>query len=394
MTGSDTESFEMLATTLFGLEDILAGELEEAGAASIEKLNRAVSFSGDKKLLYRLNLSARTASKFLVPVRKRQVLSDKDLYTAAMDVEWWKYLDVDKTFAVDSVVNSKHFNHSKYAALKVKDAIADRFREKYGKRPSVDRENPDVRINVHIDRERCAISLDSSGEPLHRRGYRLEGGGAPLNEVLAAGMIMLSGWRGEGSFIDPMCGSGTLPVEAAFIAGNAAPGLLRKRFGFFGWNDFDAALFGRISAELKKGERTPASAICGSDISKRAVETARKNIGRARLEKTVKIQAGAFERVDPPPAPGILVMNPPYGQRMGSADIVEFYKMIGDTLKRKYEGYQAWIISANFDAMKFIGLRPSKKITLFNGPLECRFQRYEVYGGSKKAKYRSDESEK
>ncbi len=394
MPDSGKDMFDILATTLFGLEEILAGELEEAGASSIEKFNRAVSFSGDKRLLYRLNLTLRTASRLLVPVKKRQVLSDKDLYSAAMDVEWWKYFDVDSTFAVDSVVNSKHFNHSKYAALKVKDAIADRFREKYGKRPSVDRENPDVRIHVHIDRERCAISLDSSGEPLHRRGYRLEGGGAPLNEVLAAGMIMLSGWKGGESFIDPMCGSGTLPVEAAFIASGTAPGLLRKRFGFFGWNDFDEATFGSITDELKGKIREPSAAICGSDVSKRAVETAQNNVRRARLGKAVKLQAGPFERVSPPPGPGVLVMNPPYGQRMGSGDIVEFYRMIGDTLKRKYEGYQAWILGSNFDAMKYVGLRPSKKITLFNGPLECRFQKYEVYGGSRKAKYGGDASEK
>lgn len=381
------DKMEMLATTLFGLEDILAAELEKAGASEIEKHNRAVSFTGDMALLYRANLQLRTASKILVPVRKRQVRSDSELYSAASDVDWWKYFDVDMTFAVDSVVNSKHFNHSKYAALKVKDAIADRFREKYGRRPSVDREKPDVRINVHIDRERCAISLDSSGEPLHRRGYRLEGRGAPLSEVLAAGMLLHAGYDGSENFTDPMCGSGTILIEAAMIASGVAPGLLRKRFGFFGWNSFDRKIFDSISDKLKDRIKRPEYIIAGADISRRAVETTGKNLRRARFEKEIDLKTAPFDRYLPPPSPGILVINPPYGRRMGKEDIVDFYRMIGDTLKSRYEGYSAWVLSSNLDALKFVGLRPSRKIKLFNGPLECRFQRYDIYSGSKKAKY-------
>ncbi|MBU8922365.1 MAG: RNA methyltransferase [Bacteroidales bacterium] len=378
---------EMLATTLFGLEEVLSSELREAGASDIVMHNRAVSFAGDRELLYRLNLVLRTASKILVPVRKTRVRSEKDLYSGARDIDWKKYLDPERTFAVDSVVNSKHFGHSKFVALRVKDAIADQFREKTGRRPSVDRENPDVQVNVHIDRERLTISLDSSGVPLHRRGYRREGRGAPIGEVLAAGMIRLSGWNGEDSFIDPMCGSGTISIEAAMIAKNIPPGLSRKRFGFFEWKDFDRGLFEKIVSELKKGVRPSAGTIAGTDISGRTIEAAKANARRAGLEDDIRFEVSLFEKVVPPEAPGVAIMNPPYGKRMGQEDIIEFYKMIGDGLKNSFEGYDAWVISSNLRALKFVGLKPSKKIILFNGPLECRFQGYSVYRGSKKAKY-------
>ncbi|MCK4537479.1 MAG: class I SAM-dependent RNA methyltransferase [Candidatus Krumholzibacteria bacterium] len=378
---------EMLATTLFGLEEVLSSELREAGASDIATHNRAVSFTGDRELLYRLNLMLRTASKLLMPVRSTRVRSERDLYSAARDIDWKKYLDPERTFAVDSVVHSKHFNHSKFVALRVKDAIADQFREKTGRRPSVDRENPDVQINVHIDRERMTISLDSSGVPLHRRGYRLEGRGAPIGEVLAAGMIRLSGWNGKDSFIDPLCGSGTIPIEAAMIAKNISPGLSRKRFGFFGWKDFDRGLFDKTVSELKKGIRPAEGVIAGTDISGRTINTAIANARRAGLENDIRFEACPFEKVVPPEAPGVAVMNPPYGKRMGQEDIIEFYKMIGDGLKNSFEGYDAWVISSNLKALKFVGLRPSKKIILFNGPLECRFHAYSVYRGSKKAKY-------
>ncbi len=391
MPDSKDKKFGVTATTLYGLEGILAGELEKAGAEEITKKNRAVSFRGNKKLLYRANLSLRTASRLLVPIQKFGVRDEKKLYEAARDIDWKKYLGVKDTFAVDSVVHSPHFNHSKYVALKIKDAIVDQFRDRYGRRPSVDRERPDLRINVHIDRSVCVISLDSSGFPLHRRGYRLEGSTAPINEVLAAGMVMLSGYDGSGSFIDPLCGSGTIVIEAAMIALDIAPGLLRKDFGFFRWKDYDSKLYKRIVRELSAdtGEG-PAHQIVGSDISGKTIRVATKNVERAGLQEAVRLHTGSIEKLVPPPGPGIMVTNPPYGERMGKEDINGFYKSIGDALKSEYNGYDAWIISSNREAMKHIGLRPSRKVPLYNGPSECRFQKYSIYSGSKKARYNKE----
>lgn len=384
------DRFEMIATTLYGLEDVLSGELEELGASVEKKGNRALRFHGDISTLYMSNLCLRTASRILVPLIRRRVMSDRDLYALARDVDWKKHMTVRDTFAVSSVANSPRFRHSNYVSLKVKDAIADQFRDAAGRRPSVDRERPALQVNVHIDRDICTISLDSSGAPLHRRGYRLEGRGAPLNEALAAGMILLAGWDGRTSFIDPMCGSGTLPIEAAMIASRFAPGLLRGSFGFMRWPGYDRKLFERIFEETGKKATAPRCSICGSDISKRAVETARKNAGRTPFKESIRFSSEPFEKASPPPPPGVVMMNPPYGRRMGGEDLIDFYKSIGDIMKSKYQGYEAWIISGNREALKFVGLRPSKKHTLYNGPVECRFQRYELYRGSKKAKYNTE----
>ena len=381
----------MIATTLFGFEGLLAAELELAGASSIERLNRAVSFAGDRELLYRANIVSRTASRILLPVRHTRVRSEKELYSAARDVEWKRYIGRKSTFAVDSVVNSRHFNHSKYVALKVKDAIADQLRDKFGSRPDVDRKDPDVQVHVHIDRERLTISLDSSGIPLHRRGYRLESGGAPLGESLAAGMLLLAGYDGSVPFVDPMAGSGTLLVEAALIAARHAPGLLREKFGYAGWKDFDRRLHQKVIADARKMVRVPPASIAGCDISADAVRTARANLRRSGMEEAVSVRKSTFEEFTPPEGPGVMITNPPYGERMGSEDIADLYGRIGDMLKKSYQGYEAWLISSNREALKSVGLRPSKKITLFNGPLECRYHNYSIYSGSRKSKYRDGE---
>ncbi|MBN2070758.1 MAG: class I SAM-dependent RNA methyltransferase [Candidatus Krumholzibacteriota bacterium] len=383
---------EITATTLFGLEPILAGELESIGAKEIKLLNRAVSFMGDKELLYRANLSLRTCSRLLIPVKSFKVRDEKRLYEIARDIDWKEHLDKNGTLAVDSVVHSKYFTHSKFAALRIKDAVVDQFRDRYGRRPSVDREDPDLRINLHIDADECAISLDSSGAPLHRRGYRLEGSAAPINEVLAAGMVMLAGYDGSRSFIDPLCGSGTIVIEAAMISASIAPGLSRKKFGFQRWKDFDSALYKKIMKELaSKVAGKTRRAVVGSDISKGVLKMARNNIERAGLSGLIELRQGGVTDIEPPEGPGILVSNPPYGKRLGAEQIALFYKSIGDTLKSRYEGYEAWIISSNLEALKSVGLRASKKIKLFNGPIECRYQRYDIYSGSKKAKYRTEE---
>ncbi len=381
----------MTATTLYGLEPLLAAEIEKAGGQVTGVMNRAVSFSGDKALLYRANLALRTCSRILVPLRRFKVRDEKRLYETVRDIDWKEYIDPTGTLAVDSVVHSKHFTHSKYAALKVKDAIVDQFRDRCGKRPSVDRENPDLRINLHISNDECVISLDSSGAPLHARGYRREGGPASINEVLAAGMVMLSGYDGGCSFTDPMCGSGTIAIEAGLIAAGIPPGSLRKDFGFFRWKDFEPGLYRSVLGKLKADSAKKAAfPVTGSDISRSALRTAGNNIERAGLSGIVELRQGSVTDSDPPPAPGIMVSNPPYGKRMGASDINTLYKDIGDTLKQRYDGYEAWMISSNLEALKHVGLRPSKKIKLFNGPVECRFMRYSIYSGSRKAKYRQN----
>ncbi|MBN2184476.1 MAG: class I SAM-dependent RNA methyltransferase [Candidatus Krumholzibacteriota bacterium] len=383
--------FDITATTLYGLEPLLALELEKAGAKETEILNRAVSFRGDRELLYKANLSLRTCSRLLVPLRRFKVRDEKRLYEVVRDIDWKKYLDAGSTLAVDSVVHSKHFTHSKYAALKVKDAVVDQFRDRYGRRPSVDREKPDLRINLYIAADECVISLDSSGTPLHIRGYRQEGSAASINEVLAAGMVLFSGYDGSCSFTDPMCGSGTIVIEAAMIAAGISPGTLRRDFGFFRWKDFDSSLYETIVKKLKADAANKTlHPVTGSDISRGTLKTAKNNIERAGLSDIIDLHQGAITDLLPPPEPGILISNPPYGKRMGAEDINGLYKDIGDTLKKKYSGFEAWMISSNFEALKHVGLRLSKKIKLYNGPIECRFQRYSIYSGSKKAKYSAE----
>ncbi|MCF7805082.1 MAG: class I SAM-dependent RNA methyltransferase [Candidatus Marinimicrobia bacterium] len=373
----------MTATTLYGLEGILATELKSLGAADIKQENRAVTFRGDKRLMYRANLELRTALKVLVPIHSFTARDEKTLYHYIREVDWSQYLDLSDTLAVDSVVHSKHFTHSKYVALKTKDAIVDQFRKKTGKRPSVDVEDPSLRINLYISHDECIVSLDSSGDSLHRRGYRRSGDQAPLNEVLAAGMIQLTGWDRNSHFIDPMCGAGTILCEAAMYARNISPGIYRETFGFRKWPDFDAYLWEEVRAEARAKVREFGYLVIGSDRSGNALDAARENIVRAELDDDIRLSRTPFEERTPSVDSGILVMNPPYGERMKVEDIKAFYGEIGDQLKQHYPGFDAWILSGNLEAIKHVGLRPAENITLYNGPIECRFQKFPIYRGSK-----------
>lgn len=375
---------KMTATTLYGLEEILAKELQNLGASQITQENRAVTFHGDKRLLYRANLEIRTALKILVPIHSFTARDDDTLYAQVREVDWRQYMGVNDTLAVDNVVHSKHFTHSKYVALRVKDAIVDQFREQNGKRPSVDLENPSLRINIYISHDECILSLDSSGDSLHRRGYRIDGEMAPLNEVLAAGMVQLTGWQADTHFIDPMCGSGTILCEAALFALNIAPNIHRDDFGFMQWPDFDPNLWQEVRVKAQKNERPFEYQIIGSDVSGKALDSARKNITRAGLDEIIRLAKSAFEEREPSVEEGIIVMNPPYGERMETDDIIAFYRQIGDQLKQNYHGFDAWILSGNRDALKHVGLRPSENIILYNGPIECRFQKFPLYKGSRK----------
>jgi putative N6-adenine-specific DNA methylase len=376
-----------LAKTLFGLEEVLADELRELGATNIETSTRAVKFEGDKKLMYRANLSLRTAIRVLKPIHTFKAKNEEELYKGVQEVNWSDYMLIENTFAIDGVVTSPYFNHSKYIALKSKDALVDQFRDTFGVRPNVHVEKPDLRINLYIYNDECTLSLDSSGASLHRRGYRLEHNMAPLNECLAAGMILLSGWDRKSNFVDFMCGSGTLPIEAAMIARNVAPNKLRKHYGFMTWQDYDEDLWEEAWGEARTEEVEFDHEIIGSDMLPINIDIANENAERAQMDEYIKLSSKTFTKRMPPRGDGgVVIINPPYGERMQKENMENFYKLIGDHLKTHFSGYDAWIISSNKDAMKSVGLRTSQKLTLFNSSLECKYHKYELYSGTKREK--------
>lgn len=376
----------MVAKTLFGMEELLAGELRQLGASSIETGIRNVSFEGDTGFMYKANLCCRTAIKILKPITVFNIFTEEDLYKKVYEIPWENYMDVKGSLAVNATVFSDVFTHSQYIALKTKDAIVDRFRDREGVRPDVDLDHPTLRINVHIDRNICTISLDSSGESLHKRGYKVESTLAPINEVLAAGIIMLSGWTGQCNLLDPMCGGGTFLTEAAMIACNIPPNLNREEFGFETWPGFDVDLYEKIEAAALAKVRDFPHKIYGYDTDPVAVQKSKENVKSANLQDFIEVkQQDFFESEKGNDKPLFIIFNPPYDERISVLDIETFYSSIGNTLKRGYPGTQAWMISSNMEALKFVGLRPSKRIKLFNGKLEARLLRYEMYEGSRKA---------
>ncbi len=376
----------MVAKTLYGLEDILANELITLGAQDVEIGRRMVAFTGDKELMYKANFCCRTALRILKPIYHFKAKDADEVYEQVKSVDWEKYMNLKTTFAIDSVIYSENFNHTKFVAYRTKDAIADYFNSRYGKRPSVRVNNPDLYINIHISHNDCTLSIDSSGESLHKRGYRVDQTEAPLNEVLAAGMILKTGWNGESNFIDPMCGSGTLLIEAAMIALNIPPGVYRKEFAFEKWPDFDRDLFDQIYNDDSQ-EREFKFKVYGSDISPKAIEIARQNVRSAGLNKYIDLKTLPFQQYQAPPKPGILITNPPYGERISVRDLLGLYEMIGERLKHAFTGYKAWIISYQEDCLDKIGLRPTEKYKLINGSLECEYRGYEIFEG-KQADYK------
>ena len=377
------QNFELIAKTFMGLEPVLAKELTQLGANDVKIGRRMVSFTGNKELMYRANFQLHTAIRILKPIRHFKAKCADDVYEEIKKIDWTAYLDDDKTFAVDSVVFSEEFRHSKFVSYKVKDAIVDQFREKTGKRPNISVANPDLRLNIHIAEDDCTLSLDSSGESLHRRGYRQESVEAPLNEVLAAGMILLSGWKGDTDFIDPMCGSGTILIEAALIAKNMAPGLFRKEYAFEKWPDFDADLFDEIYNDESQ-EREFQHHIYGYDIDVKAVNTALLNVKAAGLSNDITVRQQDFKDFTQPSHKSIIITNPPYGERISTPDLLGTYKMIGERLKHEFKGNDAWILSYREECFEQIGLKPSIKIPLYNGSLECEFRRYQMFDGKLK----------
>ncbi|WP_027137535.1 THUMP domain-containing class I SAM-dependent RNA methyltransferase [Gaetbulibacter saemankumensis] len=381
------ENFTMVAKTLFGFEDLLEKELLQLGAQNIKKGVRSVSFVGDKGFMYKSNLALRTAIKILKPIKTFRVNNEQDLYNKIYAMDWSAYLKPTGSLAIDATIHSDLFKHSLFIAQKVKDAIVDKFRDTDGQRPNVDLKFPDLKINVRIDRKECTISLDSSGDSLHKRGYKLATNIAPINEVLAAGLIMLSGWDGQSDFMDPMCGSGTMLIEAAMIACNIPPNLMRKEFAFERWHDWDVDLFEKIEESLLNKTRDFHHTITGYDKAPSAVTKAKENVKNAQLEDFITIKHEDFFKTQKGGENKLhMVFNPPYGERL-NIDMQEFYKNIGDTLKQNYANTDAWFITSNLDALKYVGLRPSRKIQLYNAKLESRLVKYEIYAGSKKAKH-------
>ncbi|MEI6816521.1 MAG: THUMP domain-containing protein [Bacteroidota bacterium] len=384
---------EYVATTLFGLEEVLAEELHVLGAKEIKIGGRAVYFEGDKEILYKANLYCRTAIKILKPIAQFDCPDEDILYNEVGKINWDQYMSVDETLSIDGVVFDSGINHSKYVALKTKDAICDQFRSKYDKRPSVDVRNPTLRLHVRISKDVCTISLNSSGESLHKRGYRPKAEiEAPISEVLAAGLIMLSGWDKRTTFIDPMCGSGTFLAEAALMAKNIPPGIFRKQFAFELWRDFDKRLWDSIVNESYLNRHRSLNIIIqGSDINPEAVAVARETMENIKVSHEIKIECIPLDQFIPPTGGGMVVFNPPYGERLNEDGVNALYETIGNRLKLKFPGYTAWLITSNPEAAKHIGLHPSKKITVYNGALECRFLRFELYEGSKKKKARVEQ---
>ena len=385
------ENFKMIAKTFFGFEEILAKELQMLGAQDVEPGIRMVSFKGDKGFMYKANLALRTALKILKPIYYFKATNDENLYKGISGINWSRYINSNQTFVIDTTVHSDYFKHSQFVSQKCKDAIVDQFRNKTGQRPSVDKDFPDLRINIHIDKDQVSVALDTSGNSLHQRGYKTATNIAPINEVLAAGMLLLSGWDGQGDFLDPMCGSGTILAEAAMIACNIPANINRKEFGFEKWNDWDNDLFDQILESLLKKVREFHYTIKGFDKAPSAVNKAKDNIKNANLEEYVTVSENNFfisEKTTQGPLH--MVFNPPYGERL-DIEMEEFYKNIGDTLKKNYPGTNAWFITANLEALKFVGLKPSRKIKLFNASLEARLVKYEMYEGSKRTKFQTQE---
>lgn len=382
---SMNKDFKMVATTMFGLESVLAEELTNLGAKDVQESIRSVSFKGDEGFMYKANIALRTAIRILKPIKVTKIYDEEDLYDTVKKIKWEKYLDINGTFSIGAVSNSKNLpNHSHYIALKSKDAIADYFRDNFGKRPDVDVDYPDLKIHIHINKDLLTISLDSSGDSLHKRGYRTATNIAPINEVLAAGMVLLSGYRGEENFIDPMCGSGTILIEAAMVANNIPANINRKRFGFETWKDYDEELYFVIQEALLKKIRSSHFKIMGFDKAPSAIVKAKANILEANLDEFIGVHhVNFFNSTKEVFGKTTILFNPPYGERL-NVDTTEFYKKIGDTLKHNYPDSTAWFITSDIQALKHVGLRTSKRIDLRNGDLDCKFVRYDLYEGSRK----------
>lgn len=376
------KNFKITAKTTAGLEQVLADEVWAIGGSNVLVGNRAVFYEGDLSQIYKSNYYLRTALRVLKEIETFYFKNVDQFYLKCKTIDWAKYFDVGQSFVIHStVVNSRDFTNSMFASLRAKDAIADYFREKMSKRPNVDTEQPEIVIDLHIHQNSCTISLDSSGDSLHKRGYRIKQGEAPLNEVLAAGMILLTGWKGDSDFMDPMCGSGTLPIEAAMIAQNIPAGKFRKEYSFQNWNDYDELLFEDIKSTWEKKEFN--HKIFASDISGSNLLNAQTNARRALVFNKIAFQKADFKDLDIALHHGTIIINPPYGERLKEKNLTDLYAMIGERLKHRYAGNDSWILSSSIESMKNVGLKPSRKMELFNGALKCKYNNYKLFLGKR-----------
>ncbi len=381
------EIFPLIAKTSFGFEDLLVEELNLLGARNIQKATRAVLFDGDVELMYKVNLWSRVALRVLKPIGSFPAGDEQQLYEGIKRIEWNKYMEPDDTLAIDAVVNKSKLTHSLYVAQKTKDGIVDQFRNRMGQRPNVDLRKPTLRVHVHLSEDVASISLDSSGESLHKRGYRQQQGDAPLNEVLAAGMVMLSKWDAQTGLVDLMCGSGTILVEAALLAKNIAPGIFRTEFGFERWKDFDEDLWTKLREDAIAGQKASLPfRITGIERDQTVIEAARENISLAGLSADIDLHCMSFQGYTPEVLPSTIICNPPYGMRITTEDLFQMYTDLGASFKKVFPGVTAWVLTANKEASHKIGLKPSRKIPLFNGAIECRFMKFEMYAGTRKHK--------
>lgn len=386
-----SENYQMIAKTIFGFEELLEDELKKLGAINVQRGMRMVSFEGDKGFMYKVNLAARTAIKILKPIHQFEALNEHELYAGIREINWSNYLGVQQTLAIDAAVFSDFFTHSLYVSQKVKDAIADQFRDKYNERPSVDLSSPDLRINIHIHHNKVSVALDSSGESLHKRGYRKVTNEAPINEVLAAGLVILSGWDGQCDFLDPMCGSGTILAEAAMIAHNIPANINRREFGFERWRDWDANLFNVVKESMLKKTKPFTFTITGFDKDIESVNKAKENLQNAELDQYITVsQNDFFKSSKTTTGPLHILFNPPYDERI-TIDTETFYKSIGDTLKKNYPGTNAWFITANLEALKYVGLKASRRKEVANGALDARLVKYEMYEGTRRTNFKNKE---
>ncbi len=380
-----TGDFEMKVTTFFGLEEILARELQQLGGKNIEIFKRGVSVTGDIGFLYKANLCLHTALKVIVPIYKFQAANEQELYDRIKEIEWEKYLSESDSLMVESVLNSETFTHSQFVSQKIKDGMVDRFREKTGKRPDVDLIRPIFKLYAHIFRNEVSLHIDSSGDPLYKRGYRADINEAPMKEVLAAGLVRLSGWEKHQLLIDGMCGAGTIGIEAALWANNIPPGYYRNNFAFMLWRNFDEKLYDTIfESSISKIREDKVDIIC-NELDAFTAKKAKSNTVNAKVDDVVNCTNQDFFDLMPARQGGVVILNPPYGERIPVPEIEKMYKEIGNKLKKDFQNFNAWIITSSPEAVKSIGLRPSRRIQIYNGSLECRYLKFELYGGSKKA---------
>lgn len=376
---------DLTVKTFAGLEDLLAEELIKLGAENVEKIKRGCTLRGEKELIYKINYLSRLAIRVLKPIGVFEVKDEDQLYEKVKKINWLNVFNVGQTFQVDANLFHSELTHSQYVVQRTKDAIVDQFRDQTGKRPWVNTDNPDIYIDVHISQNICTISLDSSGESLHKRGYKVAADKAPINEVLAAGLIALSGWDGKTDLYDPMCGSCTIPIEAAMKAMDIPAGYYRKEFAFMNWEDFDNELWDTIKSDSDLLMKDLECNIYASDRSDKAIGIAKRNLKNSGLHKDIKVEVAFFDSIEPKSEKGVIIMNPPYGMRLEErGELRDLYRGIGDVLKNSFSGFQAWIISPNFETVKFVGLRPSERITLYNGPVESKFFKFEVYSGTRR----------